>query len=88
MTAPSLVFPDLNKWFIIYENISYYCTVDVLSQEYEIWRKIQERPLDDVASHFSPTQLTYAVIEKEVHAVYNAVQRYITRTIFGSDHLP
>ena len=36
MTAAMLVFPDLNKPFIIYSDANYCCTQAVISQKHEI----------------------------------------------------
>ena len=96
-TEPILKFPDLQRPYVSFTDVSKYAWAGVLTQPYteETEGKvvIVHHPVTYLSGLFRGSQLHWAALTKEAYAIYMSVKKlsfYITdvEIILKSDHLP
>ena len=89
MVVPLLVYPDLNKPYVLYTDASQYCIGACLTQEVDG----EEKPIYFLSHKLTPTQTRWPTIEKEAYAIHYSVQKlnhYLHDATFviRTDHKP
>ena len=96
-TEPILVYPDPNKLYVLFTDASKYAWSCVLTQEHTHVIKDQEvkvlHPITYQSRLFKGSQVNWATLTKEAHAIYMAVCKldyYLVDAdiTLCSDHLP
>ena len=90
---PILRYPDPNKDYTLFTDVSKFGYAGVLTQEYEDNGVTKYHPVCYVSGLFRGSQLNWAALTKEAYAIYMAVRKltfYITghNIKVKSDHLP
>lgn len=100
MSEPILVYPDPDKPYYLYTDASKYAWAGVLTQLSDIEKKCKEegkrcvyQPIQWVSGLFRGSQIGWAALTKEAHAIYRNVKRLsfyleMAKTFVRSDHLP
>ena len=96
-SAPILKYPDTSKPYTLYTDASKYGWAGVLTQMHTTMvngKKVSmDHPVSYISSLFHGIQLKWAVLMKEVYAIYMSVKKstfYLTghEITLRSDHLP
>ena len=96
-TEPVLVYPDPNKPYVLFTDASKYAWSCVLTQEHTHIMKDKEikilHPITYQSGLFKGSQVNWATLTKEAHAIYMAVHKldyYLVDAdiTLHSDHLP
>ena len=97
MSAPILKYPDTDKPYTIFTDVSKYGWAGVLTQEHtsviDGKQMTTNHPVAYVSGMFHGSQLNWAAMMKEAYAIYMTVKKstfYLTGAdiILRSDHLP
>ena len=97
MSAPILKYPDTEKPYTIFTDVSKYGWAGVLTQEHTSIVNGKEvttnHPVAYVSGMFHGSQLNWAAMMKEAYAIYMTVKKstfYLTGAdiMLRSDHLP
>ena len=97
MAEPILEYPDPSKSYILYTDASKYAWSCVLTQEYEY--EIEDKlknihsPITNASGLFKGSQINWATLTKEAHALYRSVGKltyYLedVDVLLRSDYLP
>ena len=97
ITSPILKYPDPNKPYTLFTDVSKHAWACVLTQEYEHEKdgkvfKINH-PITFASCLFKGSQLNWAALTKEAFAIYSSIKKlsyYLedAEIILRSDHLP
>lgn len=100
MDEPILIYPDPNKPYYLFTDASKYAWAGVLTQLSDMEEKRKKegkrcvfQPIQWVSGLFRGSQLGWAALTKEAHAIYRNVKRLsfyleMAKTFLRSDHLP
>ena len=88
--VPLLAYPDTNKPYVLYTDASNNCIGACLTQKTD---DEEEKPIYFLSHKLSPTQTRWSTIEKEVFAIYYALQKldhylHNARFTIKTDHKP
>ncbi|KAL5020837.1 hypothetical protein ScPMuIL_002080, partial [Solemya velum] len=88
--VPLLVYPNLNKPFVLYTDASDTCIGACLSQETD---EGEEQPIYFLSHKLSPSQVKWSTIEKEGFAIHYSLQKldhYLhgAKFVIKTDHKP
>ena len=96
-SAPILKYPDTNKPYTLYTNVSKYGWAGVLTQSHTFTVDgktiTMDHPVSYVSGLFHGSQFNWAVLTKEAYAIYMSIKKstfYLTghEITLRSDHLP
>ena len=80
---PILRYPDPNKDYTLFTDVSKFGYVGVLTQEYEDNRVTKYHPVCYVSGLFRGSQLNWAALTKEAYTIYMAVRKL---TFYSTGH--
>ena len=91
--APLLVYPDINKPYILYTDASDKCIGACLAQEVEGPEGVEQKPIYFLSHKLSKTQMKWPIIEKEAYAIHYALGKlhhYLhgAQFVINTDHKP
>ena len=97
ITSPILKYPDPNRGYTLFTDVSKYAWACVLTKEYQYEKDGKEyrinHPITFASGLFKGSQINWAALTKEAFAIYSSIKKlsyYLEDAdiILKSDHLP